>query len=349
MRFNYVLTVLTVTVGLVQAQNSSGNYRISVVDGEGALNSVGTKASREPVIQVSDANHRPVAGAYVEFDAPGTGPGATFANGSTHFATTTNNDGLAVGSKLTNNGMPGAYLLQVRVSFQGRSIGELQIHQTNVPRSISKHLPQGSTSGGSSGEVPGNITLSNNVVGIALGDRFTVNGASTPNNANLLKGTRIQTSDKPTTLYLHDRCEYIMGPHSAVTLTPKVVTLESGSVRARRFGNCRILYGGLWITGTPTSDGVAALTGQNLDVASIGGTVQVVNSAGDIISTVNPGNVSSFGTATVASGASIGVGGSGIPFKAALLLGGSVVALAGLGVATDAMLQPNYSIPPTSP
>jgi hypothetical protein len=349
MRFQHVFLVITLAAGLVHAQNSSGNYRISIVDGEGALNSVGSKTSREPVIQVADANHHPVAGAYVEFDAPGSGPGANFANGSTHYATTTNSDGLAVGSKITNNGIPGAYSVLVHVSFKGQSIGEVQISQTNVTKNVSSHLQQGATTGAISGEVPGNITLSNNVVGIALGDQFLVNGASTPSNANLLRGTRIQSLDKPTTLYLHDRCEYILGPHSAVMVSPKVVTLESGSVRARRFGDCRILYSGLWVTGTPTSDGMASLTGQNLDVASIGGNVQVVNSAGDVINSVNPGTVASFGTSTVASGASIG-GGNAVPFKTALLIGGGVVvALAGLGIATDAVLSPNSTTPPTSP
>ena len=151
-------------------------------------------------------------------------------------------------------GWAGAYLLSVHVSFQGQSIGEAQIHQTNISGNVSRHLQQGATAG-SPGEVPGNITLSNNVVGIALGDQFLVNGASTPSNANLLKGTRIQATDKAVTLYLHDRCEYLVAPHSAVTVNPGVVTLESGSVRAKRFGTCRIMYGGLWVTGGPNSDG----------------------------------------------------------------------------------------------
>ena len=213
---------------------------------------------------------------------------------------------------------------------------------------MSKHLQQGSTAGAGTGEVPGSITISNNVLGIALGDQFLVNGASTPSNANLLKGTRIQALEKPTTLYLHDHCEYVLGPHSAVTIGLKMVTLESGSVRAKKFGDCRIMYSGLWITGAPDADGVAAITGQNLDVAAIGGNVRVINGAGDVISSITPGSVSSFGTSSVASGASIG--GTNIPFRRALLLGSGVgIALAGLGLATDAILQPTSATTPTSP
>jgi hypothetical protein len=348
MRLNQFLLFILLSADLVHAQNSSGSYRIAVVDGEGALNNVVTRTSREPVIQVSDANHRPVAGAYVEFDAPGTGPSAGFAGGSTHFATTTNADGLAVGSNIKNNGVPGSYLIMVHVSFQGQSIGEAQIHQANVSSNVSRHLQQGAGPAASTGEVPGDVTLSNNVLGVALGDEFLVNGASTPSNANLLKGTRIQALDKPTTLYLHDRCEYVLGPHSTVSVGPKIVTLETGSIRARRFGDCRIMYGGLFITGAPTADGVVALTAQNLDVAAVSGNMDVVNGAGEVISHVTPGTVSSYGTSAVSSGAS--VGGKAIPFKRALLLTSGVgIVLAGLGLATDAILQPTSSGVPTSP
>jgi hypothetical protein len=349
MRLFKFMAAIALTAGLMPAQNSAGGYRITVVDGDGSLNSVASKTAREPVVQVSDAAHHAVSGAYVEFDAPGSGASAAFANGSTHFATTTNADGLAVGSNIRNNGIPGSFAVTVHVSFQGQSIGEAQIHQSNVAGNVSKRLQQGSSTGSTNGDVPGNITLSNNVVGIALGDQFLVNGASTPSNANLLKGTKIQALDKAVTLYLHDHCEYVVAPHAVVSIAIKLVMLESGSVRARHFGDCRIGYGGLYVTGAPNADGVAALTGQNLEVASISGNAQIVNAAGDVISTVQTGSVSSFGTSSVASGASIG-GPSPIPFKKALLLtSGVAIALAGLGIATDAILQPASAGTPTSP
>jgi hypothetical protein len=343
-KFKY-LAFFTLASLFAFAQGPTGGYRIAVIDGEGALNSVTTKTAKEPVIQVSDANHKPVTGAYVEFDAPGSGSSAAFANGSTHFATTTNSDGLAVGAGLKNNGVPGPYVVLVHVSFQGQSIGEAQIHQTNISGYVSKRLQQG---GLNVGDVPGNVTLANSVLGIALGDQFLVNGASTPSNANLLKGTRIQALDKPTTLYLHDHCEYVVAPHAIVSIAAKLVVLESGSVRAKHFGDCRIGYGGLFVAGAPNADGVAALAGQNLEVASISGNAEIVNGAGDVISTIQAGTVSSFGTSAVASGATIG--GTSIPFKQALLLtSGVAIALAGLGIATDAILQPAGSGTPTSP
>jgi hypothetical protein len=352
MRLKQVLIILFLAVPLVVAGANTSGYKITIIDGESAMNSVQGKGAREPVIQVEDKDRKPVAGAYVEFDTPGSGAGAAFANGSTHFATTTNADGMAVASGLANNGVAGAYIILVHVSYQGQSIGELDIHQTNISASLSKNMQQGAKNTSVAvSDTPNNVTISDSVLGIALGDQFIVNGSPTPSNANLLKGTRIQTLEKPVTLYMHDHCEYLVGPHSAVMISPKAVGLENGSVRAKKFGDCKIVYSGIWITGAANADGVAALSGQTLDVASVSGDVRVMNGAGDVISTVSPGTVSSFGpsSTTAASGASAGGGSASIPFKQAVILGTTVaVALASLGLATDAILQPTSGTP-TSP
>jgi hypothetical protein len=350
MRLKQVFPILALAISICvgQAATNSG-YKVTVIDGEAALNTVQSKSVREPVIQVQDSALKPVTGAYVEFDTPGNGAGATFENGSTHFATTTNSDGMAVASGLKNNGVAGAFIILVHVSYQGQSIGEVDIHQTNIAGNLSKHMQQGDVKNAapSNADTLNNVTISSSVLGIALGDQFIVNGSPAPSNANLLKGTRIQSLEKAVTLYLHDRCEYLVGPHSSVMISPKAVALETGSVRAKRFGDCKILYNGIWVAGAPTADGVAALSGQTLDVASVSGDVRVTNLAGDVIGNVTPGTVSSFGPTTVAgSGASAGGGGGRFPFDHKVLLGTTVAAaLAGLGLATDAILQPA----PTSP
>lgn len=56
------------------------------------------------------------------------------------------------------------------------------------------------------------------------------------------------------------------------------------------------------MTGSPTSDGMASLSGQNLEVASLAGNVQVVNSEGDKIGTLPPGTVSMFEASSAATG-----------------------------------------------
>ena len=48
---------------------------IVIVEGEGAINNIRQRTAREPIVQVEDENHRPVAGAAVLFLLPENGPG----------------------------------------------------------------------------------------------------------------------------------------------------------------------------------------------------------------------------------------------------------------------------------
>jgi hypothetical protein len=337
--FAFLLAALSVRGWQVQPSG----FHISVIDGEGALNNVQGRAAHEPVIQVADRDHHPAAGAYVEFDAPTNGAGAVFANGSSHFASTTNADGIATAPGLRNNGVTGPFVIQVHVSFQGQSVGETAIHQTNVPRkvaNISNNLQ------GESQPHASDIALAASVLGIALGDQFLINGASTPNNANLLKGTRVQTMSTPATLFLHDQCEFLVGPHSAVTISPRLVAVESGAVRARHFGTCKMGYGGLWVTTTQTTaDGVVAISGERMEVGSVTGQLQVTNTLGDVVGIVAPGSVSTFGPVSAASGASAGT--TATPLANKVVLGTALGAsLAALGLAAAAFTQSGSSTSP---
>ena len=60
-----------------------------VIEGEGAINNVRQRTAREPIVQVEDSNHRPVAGAIVTFTLPGRGASGVFANGSQTMTVTT--------------------------------------------------------------------------------------------------------------------------------------------------------------------------------------------------------------------------------------------------------------------
>jgi hypothetical protein len=59
---------------------------ITIVEGEGALNDIRTRMAREPIVEVDDENHKPVAGALVLFslDNAGGSPYATFAGSPTY-------------------------------------------------------------------------------------------------------------------------------------------------------------------------------------------------------------------------------------------------------------------------
>jgi hypothetical protein len=107
------------------------SLQIVIVEGQGAINNVKQRVNREPIVQVEDENHKPVAGAAVIFFLPNQGPGGTFANGSTSLTTTTNAQGQAVARGIRFNNQAGAMEIRVAASFAGQTASAI-ITQTNV-------------------------------------------------------------------------------------------------------------------------------------------------------------------------------------------------------------------------
>jgi len=90
-----------------QAANSAPTLVISILDGEGALNDIRQRTAREPIIEVEDENHKPIAGAVVLFALPTSGPSGTFAAGAQTFSTVTDSAGRAVAHGLRPNSISG--------------------------------------------------------------------------------------------------------------------------------------------------------------------------------------------------------------------------------------------------
>ncbi len=110
---------------------------IQILDGEGALNDIRSRTAREPIVQIEDENHKPLAGAVVIFTTPDSGPSAIFSNGLTHFQTTTGEDGRAIAQGLKPNNASGAFQIQVSATF-GALSSVAVIDQTNTGK-ISTH------------------------------------------------------------------------------------------------------------------------------------------------------------------------------------------------------------------
>lgn len=107
------------------------SLQIVIVEGEGAINNVRQRVNREPIVQVEDENHKPVAGAAVIFFLPNQGPGGAFANGLTSLTTTTNAQGRAVARGIRFNNQAGTMEIRVAASFAGQT-ASASITQTNV-------------------------------------------------------------------------------------------------------------------------------------------------------------------------------------------------------------------------
>ena len=107
------------------------SLQILIVEGEGAINNVKQRVNREPIVQVEDENHRPVAGAAVIFFLPNDRPGGVFANGNTTLTTTTNAQGQAVARGIRFNNQAGSMQIRVAASFAGQTASAI-ITQTNA-------------------------------------------------------------------------------------------------------------------------------------------------------------------------------------------------------------------------
>ena len=98
---------------------AQGSLRITVVEGEGAINNVRQRVNRDPIVQVEDENRRPVSGAAVVFFLPDQGPSGTFLNGQRSITVTTNAQGRATATGLRSNNTAGQMQIRVTASAGG--------------------------------------------------------------------------------------------------------------------------------------------------------------------------------------------------------------------------------------
>ena len=113
------------------AQPEAQALEITILDGEGALNNIRQRTAREPIVQVKDRNHKPVAGVLILFainDGP-SGAGATIGGAST-FSAVTDADGRAQARGYTPNNTEGKFTITVTATL-GALIATAIIHQEN--------------------------------------------------------------------------------------------------------------------------------------------------------------------------------------------------------------------------
>jgi hypothetical protein len=113
------------------AQETPLKLSLVVVEGDGAINNIRQRTAREPVVQVEDQNHKPIAGAVVVFTLPSNGAGGTFANGARTLTVMTDNQGRAVARGLQPNHVQGQFQIHVNASFGGQTV-TANIAQTNA-------------------------------------------------------------------------------------------------------------------------------------------------------------------------------------------------------------------------
>ena len=125
----YLTLLLAAMVAL--AQEAPLKLSLVVVEGEGAINNIRQRTAREPIVQVEDQNHKPVAGAAVVFTLPTQGAGGTFAGGSHTLTVMTDAQGRAVARGLRPNNVQGQYQIHVNASSGGQT-ASVTITQSNA-------------------------------------------------------------------------------------------------------------------------------------------------------------------------------------------------------------------------
>jgi hypothetical protein len=113
------------------AQAPVAKLNLVIVEGDGAINNIRQRTAREPVVEVQDENHRPVAGALVLFALPTHGASGEFPGGAHTLSVTTDAQGRAVGRGLQPNATRGQYQIQVTAS-SGGATGSAIVTQTNA-------------------------------------------------------------------------------------------------------------------------------------------------------------------------------------------------------------------------
>jgi hypothetical protein len=79
-----VFLILTNLLGIPAFAQAPPALNLVIVEGEGAINNVKQRVNRDPIVQVEDENHRPIAGAAVIFFLPDRGASGTFEIGRAH-------------------------------------------------------------------------------------------------------------------------------------------------------------------------------------------------------------------------------------------------------------------------
>ena len=191
--FRFLITpiLLAAVVLAQQPQNPAAPQRLNlvVIEGDGAINNIKLRTSRETIVQVEDENHKPVAGAVVAFLLPDSGPGGTFVNAAKSATVVTDSSGRAVMPRMVLNSNPGKFEIRVHASHEGLE-ASVVIAQTTV--AVAAGLSTGvivaiivgvaaagaagavlATRGGSSSQgpstIPGGVTTPTGTIGTGSG------------------------------------------------------------------------------------------------------------------------------------------------------------------------------------
>lgn len=133
MNVNRLLMLSTLLCPLLLAQEPTApaSLKVTVLEGQGAINNISEHRAKEPVVQVLSDSGMPVKGASVTFLLPETGPSGEFGGGVRVLTAFTDEKGQAVGRGLIPNQNAGAFQIRAVASFGGLTATAV-VDQTNA-------------------------------------------------------------------------------------------------------------------------------------------------------------------------------------------------------------------------
>ena len=204
-------------------------------------------------------------------------------------------------------------------------------------------------------------------VASALGT-FSVNDVKVEGNANIFEGSRLRTTGASSHIYLQSGSELTLGIDSAATFYKDHVLLQSGATKVDGMNHFAIHTAGYRIqSAEPASEAVVRLADGEVQIAAMTGAVNVFNSRGVMLSRISAGTASAFDSRSGdASGANPAPQSGAVAGQPPAQSGATAanpeeerrrrhykeklfttlgVALGGLGLAVDAILQPGSTSP----
>lgn len=146
--------------------NDVPELKITILEGEDGANIIKKNTTVKPVVEVRDRNKMPVAGLYITFVGPASGPHVMFEHGSSMYSTVTDSSGRATVHIMKPVGQ-GAFKINVNASYQGHIISTT-ISQTNF-LTVADATAAGAGAGAGAGTPGGGGGISGLTIGLIVG------------------------------------------------------------------------------------------------------------------------------------------------------------------------------------
>lgn len=174
--FVALVTVSCLLAPPVGAQDTF--LKITIKEGEGALNDVRRGKGADIAVEVRDERDRPVDGAEVTFVAPAVGPGGTYGEGSNTVKVVTDKTGMARTTGYKPNRNEGRYNIKITAAA-GERKGTAVVPQVNTAAGGGVPRPTAGGGGGSKTKLIIGLVGAGASVGL-LATRLGGGGSSSP-------------------------------------------------------------------------------------------------------------------------------------------------------------------------